>query len=110
VEVLLHCGKRLRRHAMKTYIILTRFSPEAFRDPAGFKKLVEATSTRIKTECPGVRWKESFSTLGRFDVVDVIEAEDVTQAEKVAMIIRSSGHSTTETMLATPWKEFLAAL
>lgn len=26
---------------MKTYIILTRFSPEAFRDPAGFKKLAE---------------------------------------------------------------------
>lgn len=95
---------------METHIILTRFSPEAFRDPAGFKKLAEATSARIKTECPAVRWKESFSTLGRFDVVDIIEAEDVTQVEKAAMIIRSSGHSITETMVATPWKEFLAAM
>jgi uncharacterized protein with GYD domain len=57
-----------------------------------------------------VRWKESFATLGRFDVIDVIEAEDVTQAEKTAMIIRPSGHSTAETLVATPWKEFLAAL
>lgn len=40
---------------MRTYIILTQFSPEAFRDPAGFKKLAEATSARIKTECPGLR-------------------------------------------------------
>ena len=95
---------------MRTYITLTRFSPEAFRDPAGFKKLAEATSARIKTECPGVQWKESFSTLGRFDVVDVIEANNVTQAEKAAMIIRFSGYSTTETMVATPWNEFPAAL
>lgn len=95
---------------MRTYIILTRFSPEAFRDLAGFRKLAEATSAKIKTDCPGVQWKESFSTLGRFDVVDIIEAEDVAQAEKAAMIIRSSGHSTTETLVATPWKEFLAAL
>jgi uncharacterized protein with GYD domain len=95
---------------MRTYIILTRFWPEAFRDPAGFKKLAETTTAKIKSECPGARWKESFSTLGRFDVLDVIEAEDEAQAEKAAMIIRSSGHAITETLVATPWKEFLATL
>jgi len=26
------------------------------------------------------------------------------------MIIRSKGHSSTETLMATPWKEFLASL
>lgn len=35
---------------------------------------------------------------------------DPREIEKVAMIIRGYGHSTTETLLATPWKEFLAAL
>lgn len=95
---------------MKMYIITYPVFAEAFRDPTGFKKLAEATSARIKTECPGPRWKESFSTLGRFDIVDLIEAEDVTQTDKAAMIIRSSGHSITETMVAAPWKEFQAAL
>ena len=38
----------------------------------------------------------SFATIGRFDVVDVVEAEDPTQVEKAAMIIRAYGHSTTE--------------
>jgi len=100
---------------MATYVILSRFSPEAFREPKEFKKLADAVSSKIKSECPGVRWKDSFATLGRFDVVDVVEADDVEaddpkQIEKAAMIIRAYGHSTTETLVATPWKEFLAAL
>jgi uncharacterized protein with GYD domain len=47
---------------------------------------------------------------GRFDVVDVVEANDPKQIEKAAMIIRAYGHSTTETLTATPWKEFLGTL
>ena len=95
---------------MATYVILSRFSPEAFREPKEFKKLADAVSSKIKSECPGVRWKDSFATLGRFDVVDVVEADDLKQIEKAAMIIRAYGHSTTETSVATPWKEFLAEL
>ncbi len=95
---------------MATYVILSRFSPEAFGDPKDFKKLAEEVSSKIKKECPGVTWKESFATLGRFDVVDVVEAQDPKEIEKVAMIIRAFGHSTTETLIATPWKEFLGML
>lgn len=95
---------------MTRYIILSRFSPEAFREPKEFRKLAETVSAKIKSECPGVRWKSSFATLGRFDVVDVVEAEDIKQIEKAAMIIRAYGHSTTETLPATPWDEFLATL
>lgn len=95
---------------MTTYIILSRFSPEAFRDPKDFKELAATVTSKIKSECPGVVWKGSFATMGRFDVVDIVEAEDEKQIEKVAMIIRAYGHSTTETLLATPWDEFLAML
>ena len=95
---------------MATYIILSRFSPEAFDDPKEFKKLADRVSDKIKKECPGVQWKDSYATLGRFDVVDVVEASDPKQLEKAAMIIRAYGHSTTETLLGTPWKDFLATL
>ena len=95
---------------MATYIILSRFSPEAFKDPKEFKELAEVVSAKIKSECPGIKWKDSYATLGRFDVVDVVEADDPKQIEKAAMIIRGYGHSTTETLQGTPWKEFLAAL
>lgn len=95
---------------MATYIILSRFSPEAFEDPKRFKNLADEVSSKIKKQCHGVVWKDSYAALGRFDVVDVVEANDAKEIEKAAMIIRAYGHSTTETMVATPWKDFLAAL
>lgn len=95
---------------MATYVILSRFSPDAFRDPKDFRKLAEAVSGKIKKQCRGVTWKASFATLGRFDVVDIVEADDPKQIEKAAMIIRAYGHSSTETLLATPWNDFLRLL
>lgn len=95
---------------MATYIILSRLSPEAFAEPGGLKELAATVSAKIKSECPKVKWKESYATLGRFDIVDIVESDDIKQLEKAAMIIRAYGHSTTETLTATPWKEFLAML
>lgn len=95
---------------MVTCVVLSRFSPEAFRDPKDFKKLAEQVTAKIKSECPGVKWKDSYATLGRFDVVDIVEADDPKQIEKAAMLIRAYGHSTTESLVATPWRDFLATL
>lgn len=89
---------------MATYVILSRVSPQALEDPKEFKQLTSKVSAKIKRDCPGVIWKESFATLGRFDVVDIIETDDPEAVGKVAMILRTSGHETTETMMATPWK------
>lgn len=95
---------------MTAYIILSRISPNAFRDPRDFKNLAYAVSSKIKSECPRVVWKDSFATTRRFDIVDIIESYDPKQVTKAAMIIRAYGHSTTETLLATKWKEFLEML
>ncbi len=95
---------------MTTYLILSRVSPQALEDPAEFKQLAEKVSAKIKNDCPGVVWKESYGTLGRFDVIDIVESDDPKQVARVAMILRTSGHETTETLMATPWKEFLANL
>jgi len=99
-----------KEHSVGIYIIFSRFSPDAYGEPSEFKELAAAVSQRIKSDCPGVVWKQSYATLGRFDVVDIVEANDPKQVEKAAMVIRSLGHSTTETMLATPWEEFLGML
>ncbi|HEU5282564.1 MAG TPA: GYD domain-containing protein [Burkholderiales bacterium] len=95
---------------MATYIILSKLSPDAFTDPKDFKELAATVAQKIRAECPGVSWKDSYATLGRFDVVDIVEASDVKQIEKAAMIIRTYGHSTTETLPGTPWKQFLDTL
>ena len=95
---------------MATYVILSRVSPQAIENPEEFKQLAERVSAKIKSDCPGVVWKESYGTLGRFDVVDIVESDDPKQISRVSMILRTSGHETTETLMATPWKEFLADL
>lgn len=95
---------------MATFVILSRISPDAFNTPADFRAIASQVSERIRSECPGVTIKESFSTLGRFDFVDIVEADDPKQVAKASMIIRSVGHSVTETLPATPWAEFLKTL
>jgi uncharacterized protein with GYD domain len=89
---------------MATYIILTRLLPEA---AAELPSVAKAVASRIKTECPGVRWKDSYATLGEFDVLDIVEANDPAAVSKAAMIIRETGHGATETLAAVPWKEFV---
>jgi len=95
---------------MATYIIFSRLLPGAYCEPKDFKKIADAVSAKIKKDCPGVVWKDSCATLGGVDIVDIVEADDPKQVEKAAMIIRAYGNSTTETLLATPWKEFLKGL
>lgn len=92
---------------MSTYIILRRLLPEVFLNTEEFQDLAEVVSSKIKENCPGIKWKDSFMTTGRFEVVDVVESDDLKLVEKAAMIIRAYGKSSTETLLATPWKEFM---
>ena len=95
---------------MAMYVILSRLSPEAFDDPKDFKKLADTVASKIRKQCPGVVWRHSFATLGRFDVVDVVESNNPKEVERAALIIRAYGHASTETLPATPWKEFLDRL
>ena len=95
---------------MATYIILSHLAHDAVRDPKDFAKVAEEVADRIKKQCPKVAWKHSWATLGRYDVVDVVESDDLAQVERAALIIRGHGHANTQTMVATEWKEFLAKL
>ena len=95
---------------MTTYVILSRFSPEAFSKPGDFRGLAAAVSEEIRTRCPGVVWKDSYAALGQYDVVDVVEAGEPKEVERAAMVLRGQGHSTTETLLTTSWRTFLESL
>ncbi len=95
---------------MATYVILSRLAADAFDDPRDFKKMAATVANKIRKECKGVVWKQSYALLGRFDVVDIVEAADVREVERAALIIRAYGHATTETMPATPWNAFIEQL
>ncbi|MGD9895499.1 MAG: GYD domain-containing protein [Candidatus Methylacidiphilaceae bacterium] len=95
---------------MTTYIILSRLSPEFLKEPKAILRLAKTVADKIKAECPGVQWKASYATLGRYDIVDIVEAADPKEIEKVVLILRSYAHERTETSVATPWEEFLKAV
>ena len=95
---------------MATYVILSRVAPGSFRDPGHFKTLTEQVIKKVAEACPGIKFKDSYATMGRFDFVDIVEADDPIEVTRAAMIIRALGPSETEIMAATPFREFLAGL
>ena len=95
---------------MTTYVILSRVSPRAFSKPDEFRELARKVREEIRSQCPEVVWKGSYGLFGRFDVLDIVEADDLKQVAKAAAIIRAYGRSSTEIMSAIPWKEFLESM
>jgi uncharacterized protein with GYD domain len=89
------------------YIMLTRLSPEALTRPGAVADLNKKVEGRIRQECPGVKWLANYAVLGSCDYLDVFEAPDADTATRVALLVRSFGHATTETWVATPWDRFL---
>ena len=92
---------------MATYILLTRLTPEAVSEPKFVEKLERKVADRIRKHCPEVKWVGSYSVLGPYDYVDIFEAPNGETATKVALLVRSLGHATTETWVATKWDRFV---
>jgi uncharacterized protein with GYD domain len=91
---------------MATYILLTRLAPDAIKQPTMINDFARRVSERLKANCPEVKWIASYAVLGPYDYADIFEAPDNEAATKVALIIRSFGHATTEIWPATPWDRF----
>jgi uncharacterized protein with GYD domain len=95
---------------MTTYAMLTRLSPDALKDPSTIGDLANRVIGEIRTRCPHVHWVANYAVLGPYDYLDVFEAADEHDAAKVAAIVRSLGHATTETWTLVPWKRYEAVL
>lgn len=91
---------------MPTFILQTRLAPDAIRSPRTLERLEREVMDRIRVSCPGVRWFASWAVLGPTDYLDVFEAPDVESATKVAALVRTFGHATTEVWAALPWERF----
>lgn len=92
---------------MATYVMLTKLSPEAVKDPHSIEELGKEVVEKLKSKCPQVKWLASYSLLGPYDYLDLFEAPDERSASQAALIVRSFGHATTETWSAIPYDRFL---
>jgi uncharacterized protein with GYD domain len=91
---------------MSIYVMLTRLSPDALHHPDSVSKLNKHVSEQIADQCPDVKWISNYAVLGGCDYLDIFEAPDTDTATRVSLLVRSLGHATTETWLATPWNRF----
>ena len=92
---------------MATYIMLTRLSAQALDSPDSVEDLARKVQGRVRLDCPGARWLANYALLGPYDYLDIFEAPDADTATKISLLVRSLGHATTETWMATPWSRFL---
>ena len=92
---------------MSTYVMLTKLSPEALTRPETVKELNKQVEDRIRKEAPSVKWIANYAMLGPHDYLDIFEAPDADTATKIALLVRSFGHATTETWSFTPWDRFV---
>ncbi len=95
---------------MQTYIILARFSPGAYNNPKEVKGLAARVREVIQKDCRNVEWLGSYATLGRYDLIDIVESDIEAEVRRAAMLISAVGHCTTETLVATRWRDFLDEL
>ncbi len=91
---------------MATFIMLTRLSHQGLKSPSSLETLSQEVADRIRKDCPGVEWTQSYAVLGPADSVDIFTAPDIEAAMKVATVIRTFGHATTEIWGATEWDRF----
>jgi uncharacterized protein with GYD domain len=96
----------LKDRAMSTFIMLTRLNTDAVQSPRALEELEREVMKRVREECPGVEWRNSYAVLGPCDYLDVFVADDIETAAKVSTLIRTFGHAQTEIWTATEWDRF----
>ncbi|ABQ26690.1 GYD domain-containing protein [Geotalea uraniireducens] len=95
---------------MQTFVMLTRLSPEALNSPKHLEELESKAVKCISTECPQVKWVHNFAILGGCDYLDIFQAPDMDTAIKVATIVRTFGHASTEVWGAVEWQKYKAMI
>ena len=93
---------------MPTYMMLTRFTDQGIRTIKDSPKRAEAF--RKACEKLGARVKDIYWTMGRYDVVAIVEAPDDVTMEAILYSLGSLGNIRTETLRAFTAQEANQAL
>lgn len=92
---------------MKTFILMTKLSPEVGRQVKERARLGRAWLDQVKEKCPHVKFVGHYALLGGFDFLDIYEAPDEETAAKVSMISLANGAFEAQSWTAIPYKRFI---
>src|SRR5213082_106924 len=98
----------IRVPPMPTYIMLTTLTPEGVQTVKNNPSRIREVNSEI--EQLGASVKAQWSTLGRFDFVNVVEAPDEATMARVSLELGSRGTGRYETLVAIPVDDFISSL
>jgi uncharacterized protein with GYD domain len=101
-------GQSKGEMTMATYIVLAHFTDQGIRNIQDTQKRAEAFAAMAKKV--GANVKQLYWTLGRYDVVTVVEAPDVETITAVGLSTGKLGNVRTETLHAFDKAEMAAIL
>lgn len=92
---------------MKTFILMTKLSPEESKKMKERATIGRSWLERVKEKCPEVKFIAHYAVLGPFDFLDIYEAPDEESAAKVSLISRDYGAFEAQSLMAIPYRQFL---
>jgi uncharacterized protein with GYD domain len=93
---------------MPKYISLVTFTQEGLRNVKDTRKRAKEFAERARQQ--GVDIKETYWTVGRYDIVHLFEAPDDSVAATISIALSSFGNVRSETMRAFDAKEIAKIL
>jgi uncharacterized protein with GYD domain len=93
---------------MPTYIMLATLTAEGVQTIKNNPQRIREVNREV--EQLGASVKAQWSTLGRFDFVNIVEAPDETTMARVSLELGSRGTVRYETLTAIPVDDFIASL
>ena len=93
---------------MPTYIMLSKLTPDGVATVKNNPTRIKEVNTEINQL--GATVVAQWSTLGRYDFVNVIEAPDDITMARISLELGSRGTALYETLVAFPVEEFIDAL
>lgn len=92
---------------MKTFILMTKLSPEVTQRMKDRASIGRAWLKEVREKCPEVKFLSHYALLGKYDFLDIYEAPDEESAAKVSMISLQNGAVSAESWTAIPYKRFV---
>lgn len=93
---------------MPTYIMLSTLTPEGVQTVKNNPQRIREVNREI--EQLGATVTAQWSTLGRYDFINIVEAPDETTMARVSLELGSRGTARFETLPAIPIDDFIASL
>ncbi len=93
---------------MPIYVLLSRLTDEGAKTIKDKPERIKEVNKEI--EAFGAKVLHQYATLGRYDFVNIVEAQDALAIARVSVELASRGTVKMETLTAIPIEEFVARI